>query len=191
MKISSNITGHTCTFNDGSFIFKSGKKKCKTNIGNSLENNYGGIGGFAGAQHEYFIYCGTKYEEIAIARFRKKQNLWENTKGGYQGDGEDEMFDEIWSSKANPDTVYIKVVEDRASLIPFIRIHLSSLEFCGIILSSSLSYGNLSEVDENQLFAGGMQVEVLEDLSTILELFLRLTYQTKLKVSGWNRERNT
>ena len=168
MEISSNITGHTCTFDDGSFIFKSGKKICNISIGNSLENQDGGIGGFAGARHEYFIYCGKKYVEIAIAKLRARNGPWES-KGGYQGDEVDKMFHEIWSSKANPNTIYIKVVKRRASLMPFIEVHLPSFKTYGIIPISNLGHNNLSKPRKNQLYADNLEIVTVKDLTTILD----------------------
>lgn len=63
----SHIADVECNYSEGWFEFD----RQGIEVGNSLQNNNGGIGGFVGPNHEYFLYCGWKYAEIAIARFNK------------------------------------------------------------------------------------------------------------------------
>jgi hypothetical protein len=96
-----------CGYEDGMFQFGTQgriSKREPISIGNSLENNSGGMGGFVGPEHEYFVYCGSKYAEIAIAKLTKK-GRWEKCKGGHEflaadnnGD-EDRFFKNIWFMK--------------------------------------------------------------------------------------------
>jgi hypothetical protein len=64
----------TCLYNDGCFDFD----QCEITVGNSLENNHGGTDGFGGPEHEYFLYCGSKYAEISYAKFNADTDEWEN-----------------------------------------------------------------------------------------------------------------
>jgi hypothetical protein len=66
-----------CEFDDGAFVFDG----VRISVGKSYGNNYGGVGGFVGPNHEYFVYCGSKYAEIAIARYNKKKDIWEDWAG--------------------------------------------------------------------------------------------------------------
>ena len=85
--------GTICTLDDGEFTFlqreshneHSGEdfdegsdlKSTAIFIGESWENNDGGIGGFIGENHQYFLYCGKKFPELAIAWKRDGTGPWE------------------------------------------------------------------------------------------------------------------
>lgn len=89
----------TCTYEDGSFCFD----QCEMSVGNSYENNYGGIGGFVGPNHEYFLYCGSKYPEIAVVKHNKEEDEWEHHAClqwmDFDDEDEDGYFKGIWFTK--------------------------------------------------------------------------------------------
>jgi hypothetical protein len=103
--------GNICTFEEGSFTFRSETSEFSQHtisVGNSLDNNNGGMAGFVGRNHEFFLYCGTKYAEIAIARFNRQIGQWENYKNvQLELDINDEhAFQKIWVSK-DPNILYL------------------------------------------------------------------------------------
>jgi hypothetical protein len=85
-------------------------------IGNSLENNSGGLGAFIGPNHCYFLYCGEKYPEIALARFHAIKKQWYDYTQWQDEDTlvkEQDMmaheppFLEIWTHKKNPLWIFL------------------------------------------------------------------------------------
>jgi hypothetical protein len=63
--------GVKCIYNDGTFAFNG------VDVSFS-DKNSGGIGGFIGPKHEYFVYCGSKFPDIAIAKYNNRKDLWES-----------------------------------------------------------------------------------------------------------------
>jgi hypothetical protein len=88
--------GTTCTYWEGSFKLD----QCKTSVGNSLDNT-GGIGGFVGPNHEYLLYCGSQYGEIAV--LKKVENEWVDHAcllwDEYEEDSDLSFFENIWFTK--------------------------------------------------------------------------------------------
>jgi hypothetical protein len=88
--------GTTCTYWEGNFKFD----QCETSVGNSRENT-GGIGGFVGRNHEYLLYCGSQYGEIAV--LKKKGRKWKEhaclTWDEWDADKDLSFFKNIWFTK--------------------------------------------------------------------------------------------
>ena len=131
----------TCSYSDGMFNFNG----YEIAVGNSLENNYGGIGGFVGPNHEYFLYCGSKYPEIAIVKFNKDTDEWENHSCmqwfNIDIDTDDDIFSRIWFTKKKPALIfqprkkYRKAVMEHEDLVEgmwCIKLNLSTGRCTGI-----------------------------------------------------------
>lgn len=85
-----------------------------TYIGDIRTNEDGGVGDFFGKNHEYFLYCGNKYPEIAIARRNKKTKRWENLQESLYFREElktQPVIDAFWSTE--PDNEFIFKLTDR------------------------------------------------------------------------------
>ncbi|OWY51605.1 hypothetical protein AA0117_g13403 [Alternaria alternata] len=132
----------TCTYDDGMFNFDG----YEISVGNSLENNCGGIGGFVGPNHEYFLYCGSKYPEISLMEFDEDTNEW-GERACMQWDDFDidddhkSMFETIWFTKEEPALIFqflekyrIHAMEheDLAEGMWCIKLDLSTGLFTGI-----------------------------------------------------------
>lgn len=77
--LSDSENGYTVAYGDGRFaISRYGDIVDPISIGNSLENNQGGQGAFAGEVGEFFCYIGYKYPEIAFATIDKDTGKWKN-----------------------------------------------------------------------------------------------------------------
>jgi hypothetical protein len=102
--VSSNNT--TCVYFEGRFCFDQGE----ITIGNSDENDNGGIGGFVGPEHKYFLYCGMKHAEIALAKLNADTDEWEDHgvlqwKHSYYHDDYG-FFEKIWVAKEKPALIF-------------------------------------------------------------------------------------
>ncbi|KAJ6276464.1 hypothetical protein J3E71DRAFT_141216, partial [Bipolaris maydis] len=129
----------SCSFDEG--VFKFGQQEIT--IGNSMSNMSGGIGGFVGPNHEYFLYCGSGYPEIAFARFNKKARKWRAYKflqldtGDQDDDG---YFKNIWFAKKElalifePKAEYLGIIEhgNFGQNMSCIKFNLRTGEFKGI-----------------------------------------------------------
>ncbi|KAH8723321.1 hypothetical protein GQ44DRAFT_774172 [Phaeosphaeriaceae sp. PMI808] len=88
--------GVTCVYDNGHFQFPSGKIR----MGNSNTSEDRGMGGFIGADHEYFLFCSQKHAEIALAKLNSTKKVWERYKDltlpfDTNSSGEP-IFSEIW-----------------------------------------------------------------------------------------------
>ncbi|KAH4215239.1 hypothetical protein HBI26_254570 [Parastagonospora nodorum] len=141
-------TGESCVFEDGNFYFypKDSDTSCrKMTIGESFQNNGGGWGGFVGLKHEYFVYCGSKFPEIAIAKFNKKKGKWEDV-GGKQFDSdeteaENSFFEGIWFTTEGPKLIFKPKKEYEKELMAeikgkktkkYIQVDLSTFHITGV-----------------------------------------------------------
>ncbi|EMD86831.1 hypothetical protein COCC4DRAFT_63015 [Bipolaris maydis ATCC 48331] len=128
-----------CFYNDGAFYFDG----IKIIVGNSSENNSGGIGGFVGPNHEYFLYCGSKYPEIAVVRFNSNTNKWEDhaCMQWFKFETDKNMFKSIWFTKEEPALIFqpkkayrehVMKHKDLAEGMGCIKLNLSTGRFTGI-----------------------------------------------------------
>jgi hypothetical protein len=94
--VSQNDT--TCTYWEGLFNFD----QFTISVGNS-RNNQGGIGGFVGPNHEYLLYCGSKYGGIAVRKFNDVEKKWEDHAcrlwDAWDEDSYVSFFENIWFTK--------------------------------------------------------------------------------------------
>ncbi|KAH8710274.1 hypothetical protein GQ44DRAFT_813620 [Phaeosphaeriaceae sp. PMI808] len=132
--------GITCSFDNGFFDLDG----YQTEIGNSFENNWGGKGGFVGPNHEYFLYCGSRCAEIAVAKFNRGADEWEHH-GGLRwlnsGHAVYGFFKNIWFAKKkltlifepkNKYRSYLMEHEDLAGENVCIKLDLFTGGFTGI-----------------------------------------------------------
>jgi hypothetical protein len=138
----------TCLYDEGRFDFD----QCEITVGNSLENNYGGIGGFVGPEHEYFLYCGSKYAEIAYAKFNAHTDEWEDHEclqwWDLDDDGDDGFFKEIWFTKEEPALIFVPWKKYRRHLLAHEKFRNSSKTKAYIKLD--LSTGRFKSINEKQ-----------------------------------------
>ncbi|KAH8723324.1 hypothetical protein GQ44DRAFT_317457 [Phaeosphaeriaceae sp. PMI808] len=91
--------GVTCVVDNNLFKFPSGKIR----ISSRLEDNSRGMGGFIGADHEYFLYCSQEDAQISFARLSPIKKDWE----GYRhywlvpNSKNEPICFRIWSSRDN------------------------------------------------------------------------------------------
>ncbi|EUC26652.1 hypothetical protein COCCADRAFT_113732 [Bipolaris zeicola 26-R-13] len=132
-------TNVVCVYGDGAFDFNG----TKITVGNSSENNNGGLGGFVGPDHEYFLYCGSKYPEIAVVRFNNNTKKWEDhaCMQWFKFETKKNMFKKIWFTNEEsalifqPKKKYRKHTmehEDLTEDIWCIKLNLSTGHFTGI-----------------------------------------------------------
>jgi hypothetical protein len=150
----------TCLHDDGRFDFG----QCEIAVGDSYENNCGGIGGFVGPEHEYFLYCGSKYAEIAVVKFDAKTDEWEDHESfqwfDVEDGGDDGLFEKIWFAKEQTALIFEPRKEYTQDLLApkefrnfkknkaFIKFDFSTGTFRGITRKQFLAQRH-SVLDEN------------------------------------------
>jgi hypothetical protein len=96
----------TSVYMHGSFYINQRK------VGDRHRWNKGGKGGFVGPEHEYFLYCGSKFAEIALAKFNADTDDWENHAllqwSGKRHPGRRGYFNEIWFTKEKKPALIFK-----------------------------------------------------------------------------------
>lgn len=144
--------GTTCSYYHGSFDFD----EYKTAVGNSYENNDGGLGGFVGPNHEYFLYCGSKYPEIAVVKFNQSINKWEGH-GCLQWqdleDDEDGYFKNIWFTETELALIFEPKNKYRVDLME--HTDLARGKAC---IQLDLSTGTFTGVTREQLTKQGHSI---------------------------------
>lgn len=138
-KCHSNKSG-TCAYEDGMFDFDGFDMP----IGNSLENNSGGTAGFVGHQDKFFLYCGSKYAEIAMVKFNRRSNRWEDhaclqwSSLEYDDDG---YFESIWVTRGGKSLIFVPKKQYRHDIMGpvkllenerFIKLSLHDGRFSGL-----------------------------------------------------------
>lgn len=148
--------GDTCTYNEGAFYFGNHyySDNDGTSIGESLDNNDGGIAGFIGPNHEYFLYCGSKYAEIAVVKFNQDTDMWEDC-ASLQFDPEEDaspsgFFKHIWFTNNElalifePKKMHADIMqhEDLGLGNDCIKLDLSTGKFTGITYEQRIVQGH-------------------------------------------------
>jgi hypothetical protein len=133
-----------CTYDDGTFDFDG----LQIPVGNSYENNNGGIGGFVGPNHEYFLYCGSKYAEIAIVKLNNDTDEWEDHCCLQWDDVEDDengFFKNIWFTQKGQALIFAPKKKYRSALME--HKDLARRKYC---IKLDLSTGTFKSLTQKQ-----------------------------------------
>lgn len=187
-------TNITCSYNDGMFYFDG----FGVMVGNSGENNSGGIGGFVGPNHEYFLYCGSEYAEIAIVKLKDDTGEWKDHGGlqwfALEPDGHG-FFENIWFTHNDLALIFEPREKYRSALMQHedptgkrncIKLDLSRGKFTSLTQEQFVKQRH-SVVDKDSKWPHSSKrtlVETPRPLSTQQTSILDIVENTKAEVSA-------
>jgi hypothetical protein len=193
-----------CIYHNGTFNFNG----FQIPVGNSLQNDSGGMGGFVGPNHEYFVYCGSKYAEIAIVKLNDETKEWEhhvclqwdNLKADENG-----FFTDIWFMQEElalifePRTMYRDVLmkhKDLAGGTYCIKVDLSTGAFAGLtrkqlvkqrrsVLDEYSKWPHLNDQSFDDSSSENTLIETSRPVPTKEAVMLDIIEDTMAKLSGY------